>query len=63
MVRRDLAALDRMTDHGAAMLRGRAVEEASRADPGAARLTTADARGLSRASCDRMLDPRQDAPA
>ncbi|MCF1707906.1 ABC transporter ATP-binding protein [Tabrizicola sp. J26] len=63
MVSHDLAVIDYMTDRILVMQHGRAVEELSRSDLAAARMTTEYARSLFAASADRMLDPAVAAPA
>jgi peptide/nickel transport system ATP-binding protein len=60
MVSHDLAVIDHMTDRVLVMQHGRAVEELSREDLAAARMTTAYARSLFDASADRMLEPAKD---
>ncbi|MEZ5797891.1 MAG: ABC transporter ATP-binding protein [Paracoccaceae bacterium] len=56
MVSHDLAVIDHMTDRVLVMQHGRAVEELSRDDLAAARMTTDYARSLFEASADRMLE-------
>ena len=55
MVSHDLAVIDHMTDRILVMQHGAAVEELSRNDLAAARMTTPYARSLFEASADRML--------
>jgi peptide/nickel transport system ATP-binding protein len=60
MVSHDLAVIDHMTDRILVMQHGAAVEELSRDDLAAARMTTPYARSLFEASADRMLDPARE---
>jgi peptide/nickel transport system ATP-binding protein len=60
MVSHDLAVIDHMTDRILVMQHGAAVEELTRDDLAAARMTTPYARSLFEASADRMLDPARE---
>lgn len=60
MVSHDLAVIDHMTDRILVMQHGAAVEELTRDDLAAARMTTPYARSLFEASADRMLDPTRE---